>query len=228
MIGGPILGGVAPVIYKTASTVFVFDGNSLVEGYGSSAGQTMEVQLAALAPISGGLVVANTGVGGQTTAAMDARASTAVDPLFDPNKNAVLGAWEGTNSICNSPAVTGLQAAADMAAYIANRKIATPKLRVVLLTTIPRYFMQGTTVLNGNAELLAYNAYLLANYKAMGADAIVDVRQDPVFVYPAGASTMPSYMTPFSSDGHTHLNNAGLGKIAAMVAPVLRRLPRAK
>ena len=225
---GPILGGIAPVVYKTANTVMVFDGNSLVFGVGATGGLTLPVQQAALAPISGNLAITNTAVSGQTIANMSTRGVTFVDPVFAAagSKSKVLALWEGTNSICNSPVRTGLEAIADMISYIADRRAANPGVKIVLLTTIPRYFMNGTTVQNGNAELLIYNNYILANYRAMGADAVVDVRTNPVFVYPPGATTMPSYMTPYSSDGHTHLNNAGYALIAAMVASALRRLPK--
>ena len=220
------MGGVAPIVYKTASAQAVFDGNSLVFGYGSSGGQTLPVQLAAMAPISGGLVITNPAVGGQTINAMRARGPEFVDALYDPAKSNVLLIWEGTNSICNTPARTGMEAIADLTAYIAERRAANPGWKIVVLTTIPRYYMQGTTVQNGNAQLLIFNNYLLSNYREIGADAVVDVRQNAVFVYPTGATNMPSYMTPYSSDGHTHLNNAGLGLVAVMVAPALRRLPK--
>lgn len=223
---GPILGGVAPITYKTANTQVVFDGNSLVFGVGSTGGLNLPVQQAALAPISAGLVITNTAVSGQTINDMRTRGPTFVDPTFDSAKSNVLILWEGTNSISNSPVRTGLEAIADMTAYIAERRAANPAWKIVLLTTIPRYFMNGITVPLGNAQLLVYNNYILANYRAMGADAVVDVRANTVFVYPAGATSMPSYMTPYSSDGHTHLNNAGYALIAAMVAPVLRRLPK--
>lgn len=225
---GPILGGVAPVVYKTANTVMVFDGNSLVFGVGSTGGQNLPVQQAALAPISGALTITNTAVSGQTINDMRARGDSVVDPVFAAagSKSKVLALWEGTNSISNTPVRTGLEAIADMTAYIAERRAAIAGLKIVLLTTIPRYFMNGTTIQNGNAQLLVYNNYILANYRDMGADAVVDVRTNPVFVYPAGATTMPSYMTPYSSDGHTHLNNAGYALVAAMVAAALRRLPK--
>lgn len=226
MTFGPILGGVAPIPYKTASTQVVFDGNSLVFGVGSTGGQNLPVQLAASAPISGGLVITNTAVSGQTIANMITRGPSVVDNVWDSSKGNVLILWEGTNSICNSPVRTGMQAISDMTDYITARRASNPRLKIVLLTTIPRYFMNGTTVQNGNLELLIYNNYILDNYKSMGADAVVDVRTNPIFVHPSGATTMPSYMTPYSSDGHTHLNNAGYALIVAMVAPALRRLSR--
>ena len=222
---GPLLAGVAPISFKAANTQAVFDGNSLVFGVGSSGGNNLPAQVAALGPINSGLTFTNTAVSGQTINDMRARGAEFVDVKYDPSKSNVLVLWEGTNSICNSPARTGMEAIGDMIAYVAERRAANPGWKIVLLTTIPRYYMQGVTSAVGNAQLVIYNNYILANYKAMDIDAVVDVRSNPVFTY-AGAASMPPEMTPYSSDGHTHLNNAGYALIAAMVAPVLRRLPK--
>ena len=224
-MNGPILGGFAPIIYKTASTQVVYDGNSLVFGIGSTGGQQLPVQQAAASPINGGLTITNTAVSGQTINDMRTRGPTYVDPLYNPSKNNVLIVWEGTNSICNTPVRTGMEAIGDLIAYIAERRAANPNWKIVVLTTIPRYYMQGTSNSNGNAQMIIYNNYILANYKDMGIDAVVDVRTNAAFVY-TGTGTMPSWMTPYSSDGHTHLNNAGYAIIAGMVAPVIRRLPK--
>lgn len=68
---------------------------------------------------------------------------------------------------------------------------------------------------------------LRANYRALGIDALVDVRQlGSSFQLPdytdASFAALPHW---YEGSFRVHLNDAGYAVVAQMVAPVMRRLP---
>lgn len=221
---GPILGGAARQKYGASSANIVFDGNSLVAGtvLPSPSTQNIAAQLKPMAPLNGAVNMVNIGVGGHTIAQMAAHGA---DSNYVAGKRNILIAWEGTNSICNT-SMTGQAAGAAMAAYCADRLAAHPSWAIVLMTTIPRFDAYGSswTVSQLNNELLAYDAYLRANWKAMGAKALLDVRASGLFACAPGAGSMPTAMAPYMID-QIHYNPAGGAILAGYVAAALKRLP---
>ncbi|WP_409266818.1 SGNH/GDSL hydrolase family protein [Massilia sp. BHUDP2] len=226
---GPILGGVPKIRYTSDATNVVFDGNSLVFGQGSSGGQSMPAQLAALAPIGGRLSITNLGISGQNLGQMRSNASD-VDGAWVDGKRNVLLVWEGTNALNYGGTVNN--AYNDTAAYCAERLALHPWL-IVLLTTIPRQ-NQGATQADTdayNAKLTDYNTRIKSGYKAMGAKAVIDVRQEGspfAFAnYLPATFDAPGVGSLWASEGamRVHLNNAGYGVVAQMVADGLKRLP---
>lgn len=207
------------------------DGNSLVYGYrnpGPGTTVAQNIVSDASSPLFGsGITVTNSGTNGNTWAQM-----TGALPTFTASKINVCIAWEGTNSIANGR--SGLQAASDATAYIAALKAANPNWRVVLMTALPRQGSLGATyptVAAFNAEIDAYNAYLLANYKAMGACAICDVRTAGGVWDMGGDYSDASFAACDTRAGGTvwlegtnqriHMTDFGDTKIAALIEPVL-------
>lgn len=218
---GPIMDGMPLLRYTAAKVNIVIDGNSFVSGTGASTlSKTLPNQLKALAPLNGQITVTSTGVAGQSITDMRTRGTQYVDSLFNAAKTNVLIAVEGTNSVCNLGR-TGIQAGQDMAAYCADRLAAQP-WKIILLGTIPRFVMANWGVANGNAQLQAYNDYLAANHRAMGAKRYVDPRSEGIFIY-TGA-TMDPIMSPYMDEG-THPNDNGYGKLAGYIANTLKRMP---
>lgn len=222
---GPILGGVPRMKFSSTTAAIIFDGNSLVAGYGASNNNSLPSQLAALAPLNSAVSMGNTGVTGQNITGMRTRGASVVDGAYAAGKKNILFAWEGTNTICNNDSnanKTGLQAAADMVLYCQDRLAAHPGQVIILVTAMPRFDTHNRTVAQQEVELSAYNDYLLANYRDMGAKAIVDVRAGGVFTYTG--PTMSAAMSPYMSDT-VHCNDAGYALIARYCADVLKRLP---
>jgi lysophospholipase L1-like esterase len=225
---GPILSGSPFQRYSAATVNVVCDGNSLTQGVGALS-SPYPSQLGAMDPLKGLVNVTNLGVSGQTTGQMTS-AATDVDGAWVSGKTNILIAWEGTNSITGGQR-TAAQAAQEMTDYIAARQAVQPWI-VVLMTCLPRQAGTEAASATLNATLDAYNALLKANYKTMGARAIVDVRQaggpfafadylDATFTAAAATGLWASGESP-----HVHLSGAGYFKVAQMVAAVLKRLPR--
>jgi len=226
---GPFSDSSIKMPYDTTKTKVIFEGNSLVYGIGSTAGSTLPQQLQALPPMNGATLT-NLAVSGSTfnnTNSMTARGAS-VDALYEDGKSHVLLIWEGTNTIWFND-VTGTQTGQQCADYIAARTTAMPGLKVILLTTLPRYSVDGSSVygsdlVSGNNTLLDYDNYIKRNYREMGAHAVVDVRAHGVFVA-SGTNFMRLSMRPYVYDS-THLNNWGYGLIAQYCATALRHLPK--
>lgn len=210
-----------PLSFTPSNYAFTMDGNSLVYGTGSSDRLTKSVteQLAAVYPFNGAFAIGNIGVAGQSIAAMRARGGYP-NASYQDGKNNFLLVWEATNSICNTPGMTGLQAASEMAAYIADRRAVRPLWKIIILTTLPRFSVSVGTIQSCNAELLAFDNYVKANYLAMGADAVVDVRSSGLFTYTEGSTSANSAMLPYMAD-QIHLNDSGYAQVASMITPVV-------
>jgi lysophospholipase L1-like esterase len=228
---GPILGGLARMRFSSAGSNVVVDGNSLVYGQGSTGGNNMPAQLAAMSPLSGNVAVTNLGISGQNLSQMRTNCAD-VDAAYVAGKQNVLVVWEGTNSLNYGGSVA--QAYSDTSLYCAERLALNPWI-IVLMTTLPRYNQGATQSATDdyNAKLASYNAQILAGYKSMRAKAIVDVRQtgSPFAFSDYQFATFDQPATSgLWAAGETlqriHLSNAGYGVIAQMVANVLKRLPR--
>jgi hypothetical protein len=188
-----------------------------------------------------GCALNNLGISGQTWRKMDGLdgySSADVDGAFVAGDYNILWAWEGTNSIA-AGGRTGMQAISDATTYIANRRAAHPWNKIVGGTVPPRMdsTTDQTTVSNINAQIDIYNAYLLANYKSIGFDAVFDVRQAgspfnlpdyniATFNANAALSNSP-YWSSDANGLHIHLSNVGNDYVIRQcLAPTLRRLLR--
>lgn len=214
----------------SSSVNVVWDGNSLVFGVGSSGGQKLPTQVAALAPMAGsGAAVFNAGVSGQTWANMISGASD-VDGQWSAGKTNVLVLWETTNAVCNT-SKTSAQVQSEIATYIAARRAAHPWV-IVGLTTIPREaagtITDQTTRTAQNLVMADVDSAMIAG--AMDFDRIVNVRQAGGPFNFAGYETIDfdssGAVWNESSGGRIHLNNAGYAVVAGYTADVLRTLPR--
>ena len=209
---------------KPSSTVkVVFDGNSLVQGVGAT---STPLPTAFAAQVPGLASVTNLGGSGRTWRQMnglDGGSSAAVDAAFDASKTNVLFAWETTNSVFNAGR-TAAQTIQDAADYIAARRAAHPGWRIVLLTSIPR--QPGLTQ---NQAMAAVDAAFLANYRAMGDDAVVNVRRPGSYFNFADYSDAtfandPSGYWFEAAGGRVHLRDPAYLLIAGWCREAFKRL----
>ncbi|MEI6317421.1 MAG: hypothetical protein WCS09_02825 [Pseudomonadota bacterium] len=230
MIG--LLNGFRRVRYASGNTKFAADGNSLMAGAGSTGGQTLPVQLAALSPVTivGGSI-ANVGVSAQSSRNMNGlendgspgtgtNVATDIQAQYDGGKaNNILLAWEVTNSLYFDRTVR--QAVDDFWAYCDARR--GEGWKVVVLNTIPRYQNAAGGIATYNQKLIDANALLLAEWRSH-ANAHVDLR----------APGSPFAFTSFNEADFTgsgvydpdniHGNNAGYAYGAAQCAAALLRV----
>jgi len=220
------------VQWVSTAVALTMDGNSLVYGYrnpgpGVTVAQNLISDVAS--PLYGsGMTVTNSGTSGNTWVMM-----TGGVPNYTANRINVCVAWEGTNSICAGR--TGLEAATDAVTYIATLKAANPLWRVVLMTCLPRQggFAAWGSIAGLNAQIDAYNAHLRANYKAMGACALCDVRPAGGVFDMGGDYSIASFdacdtraggtvwLEASGGSGRIHMTDFGDTKIAALLEPVL-------
>ena len=212
-----------PPLKASAAVKVVFDGNSLVQGVGATS-TPLPAAFASLVP--GVASVSNLGGSGRTWRQMnglDGGSSAAVDAAFDPAKKNVLFAWETTNSVFNAGR-SAAQTIQDATDYIAARRAAHPGWRIVLLTSIPR--QPG---LAGNQAMASVDAAFLANYRAMGADAVVNVRrQGSYFNFAdytdATFANDPNGYWSEAAGGRVHLRDPAYQLIAGWCSEAFKRL----
>ena len=212
-----------PPLKASAAVKVVFDGNSLVQGVGATS-TPLPAAFASLVP--GVASVSNLGGSGRTWRQMnglDGGSSAAVDAAFDPAKKNVLFAWETTNSVFNAGR-SAAQTIQDATDYIAARKYVHPGWRIVLLTSIPR--QPG---LAGNQAMASVDAAFLANYRAMGADAVVNVRrQGSYFNFAdytdATFANDPNGYWSEAAGGRVHLRDPAYQLIAGWCREAFKRL----
>lgn len=215
-----------PPLKPSASVKVVFDGNSLVQGIGA----TSTPLPTAFGNLVGSTIasVSNLGGSGRTWRNMnglDGGSSASVDAAFDPAKTNVLFAWETTNSVCNVGR-TAAQTIQDATDYIAARRAAHPTWRIVLLTSIPRQQADPA-----NQTLAAVDAAFLANYRAMGADAVVNVRRQGSYFnfadYSAGTfANDPNGYWYEAAGGRVHLRDPAYQLIAGWCLEAFKRVRR--
>lgn len=223
-----------PTLRYSSSVNIVFDGNSLV--YGDGATVPLPQVVAGRAPISGsGAAMTNLGIDGQTWRQMDGLdggSSADVDGAYAPGKTNILIAWETTNAVCNTHR-SATETIGDLTSYIANRKAVHPDWHIVLMTTLPRQAgsQLGTdqaSIDTANATLNAVDDHLRAHYRALGAQALVDVRAPGspfrfTSYTPADFDATATYWSE-ASGSRIHLNDTGYLLVASMIALTLRRL----
>lgn len=225
---GPLLGGRPILRYGTATAVIVVHGNSLVNGQ-SGATSSFPAQLQAQEPFLTGATCYNRGTDGLRTYQMTSEYGSRIDPLFNAAKDNILVVWEGRNSIYNGGR-TPAQAWDEIVAYCAQALAARPTWKIVLMTCLPHRLTEYNDAQCDAANDLVdeFNTLMLANWRASGAVACVDV------VQPGSPFRALRTLTDFTAIQHlwsptesfwVHLSNEGYGVIAGYVASVLKRLP---
>lgn len=220
--------------YASGNVKIICEGNSLMMGYGKETGvapaQALSVaQHLAAMPFFSATSIVNLAVGGSTWQDNLSMSSTsrlnALQAAYEPGKQHVLLLWEDTNASFNNATYTGVQIAQQVTAYIALAKARVPGAKIVVLTTIPRYGFSGEWTGNhvgGNQVLDACDAYRKANWKALGIDALVDLRRTGKFIT-SGTEYMSVPMKPYQMD-NCHLNGNGYGLTADLCVGPLRSL----
>ena len=183
-----------------------------------------------------GILVTNLGIGGQSWRKMnglDGGSATDVDGAFNAAKTNLLITWEGTNSLTGGRTVA--QTVQDATDYVAARRLAHPWAKIFTGTCLPR-MNQNTdqaAVDADNLKLDQYNAYLRANFAAMGFDGIFDVRQAGsafnlsdynIATFDSAAAASGTYWINSDPAGqHIHLNSDGYWYVVkTFVAPMLQ------
>ena len=195
------------------------DGNSLLA---VSVSPEVLPDLAAMAPINDRLVITNVARAGQTFRQMIATA-TDIDGAWEEGKTNILIVGEATNSIFNPPGRTGAQTIADCIEYI-NARLALHPWEIIILGTIPRnsYLDPVKTAAQGELDMLEFNAYMKANWAALGVAGYVDMRQAGGPFTFTDTENNNRYATYYTD--RTHLNPAGQLIYARFIAEILAPL----
>lgn len=241
---GPILSGVARLVFSSSGVNIVCHGDSLTYGQ-SGATFPYPEQLQQLPPINGQVVCRNLGQNGQQwDQMMSSGSGAAADSFYDPSKANILIAWEDTNAV-NIGGFNAVQTDQKRAAYFAERLAVHPNWMIIGMTTLPIYYQgwSDATAASINAIQNDVSDRLRANWRSMGLKGLVDVQQaGSVFRLPNYLKTTfqaanvdgQSIWSPndqFGGGGSgqnqwVHPSNIGYTQIAKMVAAVLKRLPK--
>lgn len=228
MIGNMAMSGVPRVSWEPAKTKIIADGNSFF------ANITYVQQLQFVAPLSSKFTIQNLGIGGQTFRKMnglDGGSRTDIDAALVTDKLAVLLITEITNSAALGR--TQAQIIQDATDYNATTRAKAAelgtRLKIVGSTSIPREAATDAETLALNQLLSACDAHFLANYKAMGYDAMVDVRTGTRFDFIATQRSDFDAIADLAqgTEGSgiwVHPNGAGAALMAAKWTPVLKSL----
>ncbi len=188
-----------------ATTVLIFDGDSIAIGVGASPGRTLAEQVVPLLPP--GVASHVVGAGGRPVKDCLARFDTDVLPLLDARAaHNVVFFHAGDNDVTQGS--TGRQAYAALGAYIARAHGLGCK--VVVSTEMQRYDLP----LAMREELDTFNALMLAN--AAGADGVADFGGDATM----GGVAYRRDRTYYTMDG-VHPADAGYAILAGLAARAL-------
>ncbi len=194
----------------TRSENFIFDGDSLTIGTGSTGGQSYPNQFMAL--IGGSHYSLNDGVGGQKLDDMDAAAVSSIDATAYPTARTTLIIWGGTNDL--SAGRTPAQTYNFLKNYITNRKATGKYDRIVVMTSVPR---EGNT-----PERFTYNDLIRAgmqpggDLRALGADVLCDLQTLSIFDDPNDVNNAAYY-----DPDRIHLLNAAYAQVAGLLETTL-------
>lgn len=170
----------SPARLSFASGVRVtVDGNSIYAGYATAAIST----LLAARPLLAGATFVSTAISGQSWLDMTATATDVDASIATAGVRNILICGEGTNAV--SPAKQGRDGSgviADAVAYISARKVANPKVYVVLCSALPRSPSDVANVAM-NTALNYSDASYASNLATTGADALANMREIPAFAH---------------------------------------------
>lgn len=213
--------------YSSTTHNIVFDGNSLIAGTGASTQYVANKVMAD--PIFNGMTVKSYGIVGQTWESMQSNI-TDVNASYVAGRRNILIVWEHTNTIV-ALNKTADQSLADMQAYIDAVK-AVNDWEVYALTTLPRRQKHSSkTIAESNAILIDVNNKMKANWKSLGLDGVIDIRdKNSPFYLSSFENAQWLALDPYinasermSGNGdYIHLNAAGYDLIAKYVVQKLR------
>ena len=231
--------------YTTAGVNVVLAGNSLIVGYGTTANSNaIGPQLKAMSTLNNLVTPLMRGVSGQTTRQMNGldggTGLAALQSSWVEGKVNVMIVWEYTNSIFNTGNNrTGVQAAQDMADFIAAR-LAEHPWRIVVMTGLPRFQITppaGTTIDSLNAEMNIANQLMRDNFRAWGAVALCEMRGTgtlfdlPNYAFSTFDALQYNGVSPWTSTtydaagNHIHLSDTGYTIPSIALNNTLARLP---
>lgn len=192
----------------------IFDGNSLVRGFGVVR-PFSDYVAQRMATTGRKIAVSNYGVDGQTTANMIADQATQILPLYHPklNKN-ILVVWEAANDLYYGASVD--QAFKNLQTYCSAAR--NKGFKVCLLTVLPNSGAGSPTGVN------FYQAYQELNTRIRNAsnaiaDVIADVASDTRIGTVGAENDTAYYLTD-----KTHLNDAGYQIVANIVHQSIQNL----
>jgi lysophospholipase L1-like esterase len=210
--------------YSSATTKVYFHGNSIIAGVGVSAGQDPSSVMGTMAPLAAAGVTV-TALGHSANTWEQLTALTDADSAFAAGKTNVLLAMETINSLSNAhDSVNATIAAAR--AYCAARLAAHPTVKLVLVTGTSRWPTDAYwTSADLGAAIVAVNQAMVANYRAWGAVACVDLRApgSPWNAFSTYSAAEYAATGLYTGD-NVHPNAAGAALIARMCANTLFRL----
>lgn len=154
------------------NSIIVCDGNSLTAGGWPTNLSTLLSNMGYV-----GFTVHNKGVGGQTTAQMEADAVSDIDSLYDGNKTCILVAWEVGNDIYFNGNVSS--AITNITTYCTNRKAVGWKVVLVGLPDRIQTTAFGDNPTQYKAKLVEADNIMRDTFISIGADAFVDLIADP-------------------------------------------------
>lgn len=132
-----------------------------------------------------------------------------IDNAFDEDKTNILICAETANA-CNTGGFTsivrsGEEAWEDCVSYVTSRKLANPKLKIILCGTTPSSL--GST---WDARVNIFEQLAKANYRKVGIDRFVNFRttDSPAFNHVNNLATFQAYPS-YWSDAYLHLSTIG-------------------
>lgn len=191
--------------------LFIFDGDSITIGNGSTGGQTYPYQAQTQLGTVG--TYQNIGVSGQTVVQMSSDAATQVDPVYSSTRTSnILSLLGGTNDLYFG--ANGLTTYNNIVAYSQARRLAG--FKVIVNTILPR--SNSGTPLTFETDRQTINTLIRSNWTTF-ADGISDIASDSR-IGDAGDETNTTYFSP----DKVHLTNTGYGVIANYVVAAIRQI----
>lgn len=197
--------------YPRAAGQYLFAGNSLTLGFGTSSTTTMSYPAQVMQILESSDVYYNLGVNSQTTPQMAAQAAAVVDPKYNSSIVNRLIVWEGTNDLFTG--ASAATAAQNLNDYCTARRAVG--FKVVIVTILPLINGADPTF---DTDRKAANAIIRSTWTTY-ADGIADVA-----LTSGDVLENPNNAAYFYTD-KTHLIDAGAEVVARIVVDALRGLP---
>jgi lysophospholipase L1-like esterase len=188
-----------------ARDVFVTDGDSITEGFGSTLHQNYPRQVEPI--LNHPFRIYDVGIFGDTVVQQAANFPKAAAPLFNwsPNAQNVLSIFAGTNDINGGS--TDVQTESALTAYVQQARAMAPAgTKVICGTTLPR----NTFSPQQETYRQNYNAFIRSG--GPGCDAVADFAADPIMGNPSNVTN-----TAYFVDG-THPTSLGYSLLAPILA----------
>lgn len=204
--------GIVSNMPSTTIPLFVFDGDSLTAGNGSTGGLNYPAQTQTQLGITG--TYQNFGVGGQTVASMNSDAVTQIDQEYSSSRTTnIISSWGGVNDLAASGYVDAPTTYNRIVAYAQARRSAG--FKVIVSTILPQ---SATGPVDYETSRQTVNNLVRSNWTTF-ADGISDIASDSV-VGQAGAELNSTY---YQSD-KIHMTNVGYGIAASYVTAAIKQI----